>query len=50
MKRPAFTASVLRAVEKFDEYLPDELLTKACAAERLAIEESQAALNKACSP
>jgi ATP-dependent Lhr-like helicase len=39
-----------RAVEKFDEYLPDELLTKACAAERLAIEESQAALSKACSP
>jgi ATP-dependent helicase Lhr and Lhr-like helicase len=39
-----------RAVEKFDEYLPDELLTKACAVERLAIEESQAALSKACSP
>jgi len=39
-----------RAVEKFDEYLPDELLTKACAAERLAIEESQAALSKVCSP
>lgn len=39
-----------RAVEKFDEYLPDVLLTKACAAERLAIEESQAALSNACSP
>lgn len=35
-----------RAVEKFDEYLPDELLTKACAVERLAIEESLAALSK----
>lgn len=39
-----------RAVEKFDEFLPDELLTKACAVERLAIEESQVALGKACSP
>lgn len=39
-----------RAIEKFDEYLPDELLTKACTAERLAIEEAQAALSKACSP
>ncbi|HYG23734.1 MAG TPA: helicase-related protein [Verrucomicrobiae bacterium] len=33
-----------RNFEKFDEFLPDELLTKACAVERLAIEESQLAL------
>jgi ATP-dependent Lhr-like helicase len=29
-----------RIVEKFDEYLPDDLLIKACAIERLAIDEA----------
>jgi ATP-dependent helicase Lhr and Lhr-like helicase len=29
-----------RVVEKFDEYLPEDLLTKACASERLALEEA----------
>jgi ATP-dependent Lhr-like helicase len=33
-----------RQVEKFDEFLPDELLVRACAAERLAIEEAEAAI------
>lgn len=29
-----------RVVEKFDEFLPDDLLTKACASERLALQEA----------
>lgn len=29
-----------RVVEKFDEFLPDDLLTKACATERLAFQEA----------
>jgi hypothetical protein len=29
-----------RVVEKFDEFLPDDLLTKACATERLALDEA----------
>lgn len=39
-----------QSVEKFDEFLPDELLTKACAAERLAVEEAQMVLSKAFTP
>jgi ATP-dependent Lhr-like helicase len=35
-----------RAVEKFDEFLPDELLNKACAADRLAVEETLTVLKK----
>src|SRR5262249_28787784 len=30
-----------RTVEKFDEYLPDDLLDRACASERLALEEAR---------
>ncbi|MEW6306606.1 MAG: DEAD/DEAH box helicase [Verrucomicrobiota bacterium] len=30
-----------RAVEKFDEYLPDHLLNQACAVERLALDEAR---------
>jgi ATP-dependent helicase Lhr and Lhr-like helicase len=33
-----------RQVEKFDEFLPEELLVRACATERLAVEEAEAAI------
>ena len=36
-----------RVVEKFDEFLPDDLLTKACATERLAIQEAIASVRAA---
>jgi ATP-dependent Lhr-like helicase len=35
-----------RVVEKFDEFLPNELLTRACAIDRLAIQEAHSALNR----
>jgi hypothetical protein len=38
-----------RQVEKFDEFLPDELLVRACATERLAVEEAEAAISTALS-
>ena len=39
-----------RATEKIDEFLPDELLTKTCVIERLAVEEALVALTNVCSP
>jgi ATP-dependent Lhr-like helicase len=33
-----------RQIEKFDEFVPDELLVRACATERLAVEEAEAAI------
>ncbi len=36
-----------RAVEKFDEFLPDDLLTKASATERLALQEAIATIEAA---
>jgi ATP-dependent Lhr-like helicase len=38
-----------RAVEKFDEFLPDDLLCRACARERLNVPEARAVLQKLCS-
>lgn len=36
-----------RVVEKFDEFLPDDLLTRACATERLALQEALIAIKTA---
>ena len=36
-----------RVVEKFDEFLPDDLLTKGCASERLALQEALASFKSA---
>lgn len=37
-----------RLVDKFDEFLPDELLIKACSTERLALQQALATLKAAC--
>jgi ATP-dependent helicase Lhr and Lhr-like helicase len=39
-----------RAVEKFDEFLPEQLLTRACVTERLSIDQAKLALANAFSP
>jgi len=39
-----------RAVEKFDEFLPEQLLTRACVTDRLSIDQAKLALANAFSP